>query len=113
MQKTTLRSERVSRRLARELFRGRACHRRSDAYPTCPGRRRCAPLRGSLSRVAERIIAAYRQHDSLMLVGFYDRLAVPAGVELSGAVQHHEDVIFLGMGVQRVFSDTGGVTMDP
>jgi len=48
-----------------------------------------------------------------MLVGFYDRLAVPAGVELRGAIQHHEDVIFLGMGVQRVFSDTGGVTMDP
>ena len=68
---------------------------------------------GSLSRVAELIIAACRQHDSLMLVRFHDRLAVPAGVELCGAGQHHEDVILLGMGVQRVFSDAGGVTMDP
>ena len=48
-----------------------------------------------------------------MLVRFHDRLDVPADVELCGAGQHHEDVILLGMGVQRVFSDAGGVTMDP
>ena len=66
---------------------------------------------GSLSRVAELVIAACPQHD-LDACSLSRPLAVPAGVELCGAGQHHEDVILLGMGVQRVFSDAGGVTMD-